>query len=229
MKKVAQHYLLALLFVLLSITNVYAGNTTDAQNLSVCLQGNLRSLCNHTILTPNQKEQVESAEYQANLSTCLQGSLRSLCRHEVLKSEDQVRVKEAEYQANRSTCLQGSLRSLCRHEILESKDQTRVKEAEYQANLKTCLGGYSYGCDVKRLSESDASKVKELKAASQSAQTAYPPSPTTSLPTTTGACAENGSCYGDISSITGIPKTISVRGYYRKDGTYVRGHYRSHR
>lgn len=43
------------------------------------------------------------------------------------------------------------------------------------------------------------------------------------------ACAENGSCYGDISNITGAPKTIHVDGYYRSDGTYVRGYYRSHR
>ena len=41
------------------------------------------------------------------------------------------------------------------------------------------------------------------------------------------ACAENGSCYGDISSHTGRPKTVHVSGYYRKDGTYVRGYYRS--
>jgi LysM repeat protein len=39
-------------------------------------------------------------------------------------------------------------------------------------------------------------------------------------------CAENGSCYGDISPTTGRPKTVQVDGYYRK-GTYVRGHYRS--
>ncbi len=42
-------------------------------------------------------------------------------------------------------------------------------------------------------------------------------------------CAENGSCYGDISNVTGLPKTTAVKGYYRKDGTYVRGHYRSRR
>ena len=41
------------------------------------------------------------------------------------------------------------------------------------------------------------------------------------------SCAENGSCYGDISNINGMPKTQSINGYYRKDGTYVRGHYRS--
>jgi len=40
-------------------------------------------------------------------------------------------------------------------------------------------------------------------------------------------CAENGSCRGDISAYTGRPKTVHVRGYYRKDGTYVRSHYRS--
>jgi hypothetical protein len=42
-----------------------------------------------------------------------------------------------------------------------------------------------------------------------------------------GTIAENGSRYGDISAATGRPKTVAVRSYYRKDGTYVRGHYRS--
>jgi hypothetical protein len=55
-------------------------------------------------------------------------------------------------------------------------------------------------------------------------QPTYQPSP----PSSVGPCAENGSCYGDISNLTGRPKTVAVRGYYRKDGTYVRGHYRSH-
>ena len=39
--------------------------------------------------------------------------------------------------------------------------------------------------------------------------------------------AENGSRYGEISPATGKPKTTFVNGYTRKDGTYVRGHYRS--
>ena len=38
--------------------------------------------------------------------------------------------------------------------------------------------------------------------------------------------AENGSYFGQPNAY-GIPKTVSVRGYYRRDGTYVRGHYRS--
>ena len=46
-------------------------------------------------------------------------------------------------------------------------------------------------------------------------------------PTRVWPCAENGSCYGDVSPSTGRPKTVPVSGYYRKDGTYVRGYYRS--
>jgi hypothetical protein len=41
-----------------------------------------------------------------------------------------------------------------------------------------------------------------------------------------GAVAENGSYYGQ-PNVNGVPKTVAVGGYYRKDGTYVRGHYRS--
>ena len=53
-------------------------------------------------------------------------------------------------------------------------------------------------------------------------------SPTTTYPNTTAPlCAENGSCYGDISPLTGNPKTVPVQGYFRSNGTYVRGHYRS--
>jgi hypothetical protein len=42
----------------------------------------------------------------------------------------------------------------------------------------------------------------------------------------TGQVAENGSYYGELNK-NGVPKTVPVSGYYRKDGTYVRGHYRS--
>ena len=39
--------------------------------------------------------------------------------------------------------------------------------------------------------------------------------------------AENRSYSGQISEYTGRPKTVHVRGYYRKNGTYIRSHYRS--
>ena len=39
--------------------------------------------------------------------------------------------------------------------------------------------------------------------------------------------AENGSYYGQISEYTSRPKTVYVRSYFRRDGTYVRSHFRS--
>jgi len=38
-------------------------------------------------------------------------------------------------------------------------------------------------------------------------------------------CTENGSCYGDISTTTGRPKTAYLKGYYKKYGSYIRGYY----
>ncbi|MSO20120.1 MAG: hypothetical protein EXQ56_06585 [Acidobacteria bacterium] len=66
--------------------------------------------------------------------------------------------------------------------------------------------------------------------ATSQASTAPKPSTTSTqaspaIPAT--GCAENGSCYGDISPATGRPKTVFVDGYTRKDGTYFRGHVRS--
>ena len=58
-------------------------------------------------------------------------------------------------------------------------------------------------------------------------QAVLPPAQQPSGPAYAPGCAENGSCYGDISSVNGMPKTNHVNGYFRRDGTYVRGHYRS--
>jgi hypothetical protein len=68
-------------------------------------------------------------------------------------------------------------------------------------------------------------------APSQSSSAATPASSSPYIRPTTAApappVAENGSYYGETSAATGRPKTVYVNGYYRKDGTYVRGHYRS--
>jgi hypothetical protein len=40
-------------------------------------------------------------------------------------------------------------------------------------------------------------------------------------------CSETGSCYGDMSDISGLPKTTYVPGYFRSDGTHVGSYYRS--
>ena len=69
-----------------------------------------------------------------------------------------------------------------------------------------------------------------LKQATQVAERGTGRSPSyTSLPSAPAqglSVAENGSYYGEPNA-NGVPKTVHVNGYYRKDGTYVRGHYRS--
>ena len=77
-----------------------------------------------------------------------------------------------------------------------------------------------HACLQKQLGAMSGSRSPDL---SVSNATTTASSPTTSG---TGLCAENGSCYGDLSA-NGVPKTVHVNEYYRKDGTYLRGHYRS--
>jgi hypothetical protein len=137
-------------------------------------------------------------------------------------------IQAAEHSANLNTCLSGEYPSLCNHGLLRATEKTQVDAAEHSANLNTCLSGeYPSLCNHELLGAAGASTVAQpahgdtLKAASVAA-------PVPSLGTGIAApCAENGSCYGDISAATGNPKTVHVNGYYRKDGTYVRGYYRS--
>jgi len=128
----------------------------------------------------------KSEKYQANLKTCLEGSYPYLCRHNILTTEDAKLVKRAEYQANLKTCLEGSYPYLCRHNILTTEDAKLVKRAEYQANSS----------NKNSLKYSTNKKQNKIEAFNR--------------------CAENNSCYGDISITTGRPKTTHVRGYYRR-------------
>jgi len=61
-----------------------------------------------------------------------------------------------------------------------------------------------------------------------SAATAAPRLYTPPAPRYSSGC-QSGNYYGAISCVTGLPKTTYVRSYYRKDGTFVRSHYRSRR
>ena len=80
-----------------------------------------------------------------------------------------------------------------------------------EANFEACLKSYSWRCDSSLLTAKQKAEIEAFR----------------SVYSYDSGCAENGSCYGDISRRTGRPKTVRVKGYYRRDGTYVRGHYRS--
>jgi len=94
----------------------------------------------------------------------------------------------------------------------------QVEQSALQRNFVACNNGYS-SCNRALLTDTQPRQLVAKPSYLSNEKQAVPPA---------GAmCAENNSCYGDISTITGRPKTTAVQGYYRKDGTYVRGHYRS--
>jgi hypothetical protein len=171
----------------------------------------------------------QSAKYSDNYSNCLNGYYT--CDAAALTAQEQTTVSEAARRRNYANCLNGYY--TCDAAGLTAQEQAAVSEAARRRTYYNCLNGY-YGCDATGLSAQERSQIENDERSR---------GPRVSLPASTGAgtsvsagapesavapaCAENGSCYGDISEQTGRPKTVNVRGYYRKDGTYVRGHYRS--
>jgi hypothetical protein len=72
------------------------------------------------------------------------------------------------------------------------------------------------------------SSPNNTTADNYSAYRAPPPPPVYRAPTPPPASACEGySCYGQPSATTGQPRTESVSGYTRRDGTYVAPYYRS--
>ncbi len=113
---------------------------------------------------------------------------------------------------NLFNCKQGYIS--CNKALLSGSEAEAVKQSDLSRNLYNCKMGY-IGCNQSLLSDAEKQQFQQKQ--------------NTQNTTYSGACAENGSCYGDISDVTGLPKTTHVNGYYRRDGTYVRGHYRSRR
>ena len=112
---------------------------------------------------------------------------------------------------------------------LSDDDRSNIESA---CALQRLSGPVAYNnCVSSQLASLQQSQGQSSATASgQSSGNTWPVAPSAaapSYPSPSPACAENGSCYGDISAITGLPKTTAVSGYYRANGTYVRGYYRS--
>ena len=106
----------------------------------------------------------------------------------------------------------------------------QVAHAEYKDNLNTCLQGGYYSCRHNILTPEDTKQVAHAEYKDNPLNkklSQYSSNKEHKEIKTFNRCAENNSCYGDISTKTGRPKTTHVTGYYRRNGTYVRGHYRS--
>ncbi len=154
----------------------------------------------------------------ANFYACNNGY--ATCNQGMLSEEQKAQVSQAALQRNFYACNNGY--ATCNQTLLSESQRSQVNQSALQRNFHACNNGYAT-CNQTLLSD-DQLKQITTKASSQ---TKLPSD--RQAPISPSYCAENGSCYGDISGITGLPKTHHVNGYYRKDGTYVRGHFRSRR
>ena len=185
-----------------------------ARNYSNCVAG-LSFGCRFDLLTDAQRAKVRQAQLARNYSNCVAG-LSFGCRLDLLTDAQRAKVRQAQLARNYSNCVAG-LSFGCRFDLLTDAQRAKVRQAQLARNYSNCVAGLSFGCRLDLLTDAQRRGIKskwESQAQDAVSQVTVP-------------CAENGSCYGDISVATSRPKTVHVKGYYRRDGTYVRGHYRS--
>jgi hypothetical protein len=219
---------------LLSQEEAVAVNQAERrENLKTCLDGRYPSLCKQSLLSQEEAVAVNQAERRENLKTCLDGRYPSLCKQALLSREEATAVNRTERRENYKICRDGRFPSLCR----ESLNEVETTSAERSVGT-TPLAASTSHTPRPKLRESPStvrisSQIRARTAINRAEGVvaiykATPPS-ADARPRAGPSCAENGSCYGDPSVANGIPKTVHVNGYYRRDGTYVRGHYRSFR
>ena len=160
-----------------------------------------------------QQANAQAVDLRQNFEYCRDG-YTTLCNRSLLTTEQQSVAAAANRRQNFEYCRDGYT-TLCNRSLLTPEQQSVVTSANLRQNFEYCRDGYTTLCNRSLLTAEQRQRVTAGDATKKTSGV-------------TGAvCAENGSCYGDISEGTGRPKTVEVQGYYRKDGTYVRGHYRS--
>jgi hypothetical protein len=211
------------------------------------------SSCDPSLLTQQQRDKVTVSALNRNFKNCDRGY--SACDTALLTAAQRKQVEVSGLTRNFQSCNSGY--STCDTSLLTDSQRTTVEASAFRRNAYNCQQGYSSCVHTAGASKAlstapgrtanavharpvdyystDGQQLPYEKPSSPSIKTRTPaaalvtgPVESTTLPTASGpSCAENGSCYGDVSSATMRPKTTHVSGYTRRDGTYVRGHYRS--
>lgn len=178
----------------------------SSQNLQTCLSGKYPALCNHSLLTPTQAEQVRQAELRESLNTCMTGRYPALCKHNLLTPAEAQQVKAAELRQNLDTCMTGRYPALCNHNVLTGTQAQEVRAAELRENLSTCMTGrYPALCKHSLLTPEQSRAVASAEAHSASFR-----SPT---PSVTGSYrTQSGNCESGLSilSVDGDGKVIKL-------------------
>ena len=175
----------------------------------------------HIPITNSQHVQVEASAKARNFRNCNSGYPG--CEAGMLTEEQRVASVESAARRNRYSCQHGYSTCVTDAQVpgpsatfkrpvgIERASLTAMSSSIVVIGPRDAYGGLS-PTRVKQASEPAAVEpaIREAHAAASGP-----------------SCAENGSCYGDISSSTFRSKTTHVGGYTRSNGTYVRGYYRS--
>jgi len=170
-------------------------------NVSACAYG--LSWCNESQLTPAEISQVNTIRRRVNVTACGYGL--SWCNESQLTPREVVQVNETRRRMNVTACEYGL--SWCHQSKLTPAEATHVSATRRRTNA--LMSGYS-------LQQSQS--VELVTPTRPNVAPAITPAPP--------AVAENGSYFGELNQ-NGIPKSVHVDGYFRSNGTYVRGYYRS--
>ena len=191
----------------MSISASAQGTYSDAaQNLRTCLTGTYPALCNHSLLTPTQAQEVRAAELRANLSTCMTGRYPALCNHGLLTPTQAQEVRAAELRENLSTCMTGKYPALCNHGWLTSTQVQEVRAAELRENFSTCMTGrYPALCSHSLLTPEQSKTVAAAEARLATVRPTVPSSSRSYQPQT-GNCGSGLS----ILSVQGDGKIIKL-------------------
>jgi hypothetical protein len=154
-----------------------ASQSSESRNVDVCLSGRYPSLCNHSLLTPDQLQAARAAERRENLRICTSGKYRSLCDHSKLNPLETQAVRAAERVENLRVCSTGKYATLCNHAWLSATELQQVRAAEASENLRVCLDGrYPVLCKRSLLTFEQTASVAAAEAKVQrEPATATPP------------------------------------------------------
>ncbi len=191
-----------------------------ARNNTACLAGHY---CNKSLLSPDVAGRVHQADVARNNTACLAGHY---CNKSLLAPDVAAQLHQADVARNNAACLTGHY---CNKSLLAPDVAAEVLRANIARNNAACLAGHY--CNKSLLAPDVALDVQRARQTPPAAAFVFSNSvpDTRTLPgpsVSDTLTADNGSYYGEPNA-NGVPKTVHVNGYYRRDGTYVRGHYRS--
>jgi len=166
--------------------------------------------CGHTAVAQQNNQSATDYQHRQNVSACESGWGR--CNESLLTPAETAQLAVVRHRQNVSACESGWGR--CDESLLTPAETAQLAVVRHRQNVSACESGWGR-CDESLLTPAETAQLAVVRHRQTVLSTPV-----------TAPVAENGSYYGELNA-NGVPKTVSVQGYTRSDGTYVRGYYRS--